>query len=77
MWATSAPHGHRGGSTTIKEAIDHHHGEAKSTRRVCFALSPEPGADVIQLLKHFAYFQMCTLNLPKTDSVASMSIDSY
>src|SRR2546427_5577586 len=40
LWdaGNSAPYGHRGDLTTLTEAIDHHHGEAKPTRDAFFGL---------------------------------------
>jgi CxxC motif-containing protein (DUF1111 family) len=53
LWdaGNSAPYGHRGDLTTLTEAIDHHHGEAKATRHTFFSLSPPQRAQIIEFLK--------------------------
>ena len=53
LWdvGNSAPYGHRGDLTTLTEAIDHHHGEAKATRDAFFGLPPEQRAQIIEFLK--------------------------
>lgn len=53
LWdaGNSAPYGHRGDLTTLTEAIDHHHGEAKATRDVFFSLGPDRQAQIIEFLK--------------------------
>jgi CxxC motif-containing protein (DUF1111 family) len=53
LWdaGNSAPYGHRGDLTTLTEAIDHHHGEAKTTRDAFFSLSTTQQAAVIEFLK--------------------------
>ena len=53
LWdvGNSAPYGHRGDLTTLTEAIDHHHGEAKSSRDTFFSLSMTQQAAVIEFLK--------------------------
>ncbi len=53
LWdvGNSAPYGHRGDLTTLTEAIEHHHGEAKTTRDAFFNLSTTQQAAVIEFLK--------------------------
>jgi len=53
LWdaGNSAPYGHRGDLTTLTEAIDHHHGEAKASRDAFFALDPTGRAEIIEFLK--------------------------
>ena len=53
LWdvGNSAPYGHRGDLTTLTEAIDHHHGEAKATRDAFFGLPAEQRAQIIEFLK--------------------------
>jgi cytochrome c peroxidase len=53
LWdvGNSAPYGHRGDLTTLTEAIDHHHGEARSSRDTFFALPPLQRAEIIEFLK--------------------------
>ena len=53
LWdvGNSAPYGHRGDLATLTEAIDHHHGEAKSTRDAFLALPQNRQAELIEFLK--------------------------
>jgi hypothetical protein len=53
LWdvGNSPPYGHRGDLSTLTEAIDHHHGEAKATRDAFFSLGPPQRAQIIEFLK--------------------------
>lgn len=53
LWGvgSTAPYGHRGDVTTLKEAILHHGGEARESRLAFEAMSPDEQACVIEFLK--------------------------
>lgn len=52
LWdiGTSAPYGHRGDLTTVSEAIIHHSGEAKASKKAFLALSDEEKSAMIAFL---------------------------
>ncbi len=53
LWAvgSTAPYGHRGDITTVREAILHHGGEARESRLEFEAISPDDQEAVIQFLQ--------------------------
>ncbi len=53
LWGvgSTAPYGHRGDLTTLREAIQHHGGDATAVRQAYDALSPDDRAKIIEFLK--------------------------